>query len=296
MKKVAANIYGFCKDMSRHNSAAFAASVAFFFFMSLFPTLMFLFSLFTYLPLTPSDLIEVMDSFVPHSLMPTLATVIDELYSYSRSLLPLTVVATLWTANMGMMGLIRGLNGVLDIEDKRNYFILRGIATIYTVILLIALVFSLLLIGFGRRIVSTIYYEYPKVAEFLNTFLLFRSIILFVILTLVFALIYTFLPAKKQRFMSSLPGAVVAALGWIVATFAYSIYINYFNGFSIYGNLTAIMILLFWMYMCFNILIAGAFLNKYYNASIENNYEKIRHKKLLRKEHKKEEKQKASPT
>lgn len=294
MKKLITNLYTFFKDMSRHNSAAFAASVAFFFFMSLFPTLMFLFSLFTYLPLTSADLLDVIDSFVPSTLMLTFKNVIEDLYSYSRSLLPITVIATLWTANMGMMGLIRGLNGVLDIEDKRNYFILRGIATIYTVILLIAIVFSLLVIGFGKRIVLTIDLEYPKVAEFLYSLLMFRSIILFVFLTILFALIYTFLPAKKQRFLSCLPGAVLAALGWIVATLAFSIYINYFNGFSIYGNLTAIMILLFWMYMCFNILIMGAFLNKYYNASIEKNYEKFRTRKIIKKEHKSEDTQTVS--
>lgn len=283
MGKLFKNLYTFGQDMKKHNSAAFAASVAFFFFMSLFPTLMFLFSLFSYLPLTSTDVIDVVDSFIPASLIQSFDFVVDELFNSSSSLLPITAIATLWTANMGMMGLIRGLNGVLDIEDKRNYFILRFVATIYTVILLIAIIFSLFVIGFGKRIVATINLEYPKIADFLYSLLMFRSLVLFIFLTILFALIYTFLPAKKQRFKSCLPGAVLAALGWILATLAFSIYINYFNGFSIYGNLTAIMILLFWLYMCFNILIIGAFLNKYYNASIEKNYERLKNKRLSRK-------------
>lgn len=287
IKKIAKSLYAFFKDMSRHNSAAFAASVAFFFFMSLFPTLMFMFSLFTYLPLTSSDILEVLGTFVPASMMGTVNVVINDLYRYSSSLIPITAIATLWTANMGMMGLIRGLNGVLDIEDNRNYFILRGFATFYTIIMLIALIISLILLGFGRRIAYTLLIKFPHLSDILNMFLVLRLVILFIVLALLFALIYKVLPAQKQSFTLCLPGAFIASAGWIIVTLAFSIYINYFNGFSIYGNLTAIMILLFWMYMCFNILIAGAFLNKYYKASIDNRYKKYKTRKLHRKEEKK---------
>lgn len=284
MKKIINSLYTFFKDMSKHNSAAFAASVSFFFFMSLFPTLMFLFSLFTYLPLTSADLSEAFSAFVPNSFMDPINMVINELYRRSHSLLPITVIATLWTANMGMLGLIRGLNGVLDIEDNRNYFILRGIATIYTIIMLAAIILSLLLVGFGKHIATTVSVHLPHLSGAIYVLMLFRSLILFIVLTALFSLIYSYLPAKKQKFFQCLPGAILSAIGWIVITLAFSVYTNYFNGFSIYGNLTAIMVFLFWFYMCFSILIVGAFFNKYYHSAFISIYDNHKAKKTSKKE------------
>jgi len=279
MKKVFKNVIECYKDMGKHNSAAFSASVSFYFFLSLFPTIMFLCSLFTYLPLTTTDLMEFFASFVPEPILGTIEIIIDELYSHAKSMLPITAIATLWTANMGMLGLIRGLNGVLDIEDKRNYFLLRAIATLYTIILLVTLIGSLLIIGFGKHIVATILNQFPYLNGMLRFLLAIRSGIMFIILVLIFSLIYSFLPAKRQHFLQSLPGALFCATGWVIFTHFFSLYVSYFNAYSIYGNLTAIMILLVWLHMCFTILIMGAFINKYYQNSIAEKIEKIRSKR-----------------
>jgi len=286
MKKLIKNIYDFSKDMSRHNTASYAASVAFFFFMSFFPTLMFLFSILKYLPLTPSDITQFLDSFIPEILMKTVNEIIDDIYNSSLSLIPITVIATLWSANMGMMGLIRALNGVLGLTDKRNYFVLRLVATLYTVFLLAGLIISLIIMGFGKTIVAYIISIFPEVGLLINRFLLFRSIIIFIVLVILFTLIYTFLPAQRQRFFRSIPGAIVAAAGWIVVSLVLSIYIRDFNGFSVYGNLTALMFVLFWIYMCFTLLIVGAFLNKYYKEAIDKRYDNYHIKRRTKKEEK----------
>ena len=54
----------------------------------------------------------------------------------------------------------------------------------------------------------------------------------------------------------------MASLGWTVVTFGFSIYVTYFNGFSMYGSLTTIVILLIWLYVCMNLVLAGAYMNK----------------------------------
>lgn len=54
----------------------------------------------------------------------------------------------------------------------------------------------------------------------------------------------------------------MASLGWTVVTFGFSVYVTYFNGFSMYGNLTTIIILLIWLYVCMQLVLAGAFVNK----------------------------------
>lgn len=279
IRKIVRNIYAFGKDMSRHNSAAYASSIAFFFFLSLIPSLMFIFSLFRYLPLDEADIINLLRQFVPAALMPTARELVDGIYSSSASFLPITAIATLWTANMGMFGLIRGLNGVLELTDNRNYIVLRLISTVYTLLMLSGLIISLIIMGFGKTLLGLILKFIPRLDMSILNLIGFRYLIIFVILTVMFTLAYTFLPAKNQKFLLSVPGAAIAALGWILVTWIFSIYIEYFHGFSIYGSLTLIMALLFWLYACFSMLIIGAFLNKYYKTAFEHRLVRFRVKR-----------------
>ena len=69
--------------------------------------------------------------------------------------------------------------------------------------------------------------------------------------------------------MMQLPGAVVAAVGWSVITWGFSIYVDRFNGFSAYGSLTTIIILMLWLYACMYIVMAGAFLNRYFKPAFQ---------------------------
>lgn len=286
IKKAAGSIYRFGKDMGRHNSAAYASSVAFFFFMSLIPSLMFIFSLFRYLPLTETDITDLLKQFVPMALMPTAKGLVDSIYSSSVSVLPLTAIATLWTANTGMFGLIRGLNGVLELTDNRNYIVLRLIATLYTLFMLFGLIISLIIMGFGKKLLKLILRFIPRLDMSILNLIGLRYLIIFAILALMFTLAYTFLPAKNQNFLLSVPGAAIAALGWILVTWILSIYIEYFNGFSIYGSLTLIMALLFWLYACFTLLIFGAFLNKYYKTAFEHRLVRFKVKREAKREEK----------
>ena len=277
MKKLFKNIIEFGKDMNRHNTAAYAASISFCFFMSLLPTLMFVFALVPYLPIDKYDIVVTIEAIVPNSLQASFAQIVEDIYNNSVSLLPITAIATLWSAGMGMVGLIRGLNGVLDVEDKRNYFLLRLIAVGYTILMLVVELLSIVILGFGRSILAGIR-QFFNIPQTVHNLFFFRAVFVWIILMIVFDLIYAFLPAERQRLSLSLPGAAIAALGWCVMTWAYSIYIDYFNGFSVYGNLTMIMVLLFWLYACFSLLIFGAFLNKYYKNYISKGYTKIRKK------------------
>lgn len=277
MKKFIKNIIEFGNDMNRHNTAAYAASISFCFFLSLLPTLMFVFALIPYLPIDKLDIITAIETIIPHSLQSSFAQIVEDIYDNSVSLLPITAIATLWSAGMGMVGLIRGLNGVLDVEDKRNYFLLRLIAIGYTILMLLVELLTIVILGFGRSILEGIR-QFFNIPQTVHNLFFFRIIFVWVILMIVFDLIYAFLPAERQRLSLSLPGAAIASLGWCVLTWGYSIYIDYFNGFSVYGNLTMIMVLLFWMYACFSLLIFGAFLNKYYKNYISCEYSKIRKK------------------
>ncbi|MBQ8401384.1 MAG: YihY/virulence factor BrkB family protein, partial [Clostridia bacterium] len=67
----------------------------------------------------------------------------------------------------------------------------------------------------------------------------------------------------RSEFFSHLPGAVFAAVGWVLFSFFYSLYITYFpNASVIYGGLAAVCLIMLWIYFCTIILLLGAEVNK----------------------------------
>ena len=96
-----------------------------------------------------------------------------------------------------------------------------------------------------------------------------RTIIAMCLFTLLFAMVYKYLPnhrnrAEKRKQKRLFPGAVLAAVGWLVISYVSSIYVEVFRGFSnMYGSLTMIILMMLWMYFCLYMLLLGGELNVY---------------------------------
>ena len=95
----------------------------------------------------------------------------------------------------------------------------------------------------------------------------FRGFILLGMLFVFFDVIFTALPNKKLTFKSQMPGAAICAVAWYVFSFALSIYVDYFNGFSMYGSLTTIALIMLWLYFCMYIMMMSAEVNVIFNEN-----------------------------
>lgn len=260
-------LYVICRDFSRQlrnkNISSFAASTAFFLFLSLIPMLMLLCAIIPYTPIKEADLMSLITDLVPTSMDSLFINIIVDVYDKSIGVISVTAVATLWSAGKGIMALMRGLNAIHEVEEKRNYFTLRLVACFYTVMVLVVLIFSLLLMVFGGFILGIINSRIPQAMFLVDLFMEVRVMLLWVVITIAIALIYTYIPKSKLGFGKQLPGAIVASVGWSVITFGFSVYIDRFKGFSMYGNLTTIIVLMLWLYACMYMIMAGALLNRY---------------------------------
>lgn len=282
VKRITKYVIDFFADMSKDNAPAFAASAAFFFFMSIIPIAMFLFALLPYIPFTESDIIRMIKHLLPELVVPTIVNDINAIYAASSKALPVTAIITLWAGALGMMGLTRGLNGVLHIEDKRNYFVVRLIASFYTLVMLAMIIILVVVSILGESIARYAVYLYPSLKPLFRFVLNFSNLFMVIFISLLIALMYTFLPAKRQNFLFVLPGAFIAGAGWILASYGVKLYIELFNGFSIYGSLTTIMVILFWLNLLFNIVMFGAYLNKRFKPYFKVAYEQQQRIKNLK--------------
>ncbi|MCM1252901.1 MAG: YihY/virulence factor BrkB family protein [Clostridium sp.] len=254
----------FSTQMTRKNISAFAASAAFFLFLSMVPLLMALCAILPYTSLTAENLIMVIMKAVPESMSGFIASIVYDVYERTAGTITVFAVVTIWSAAKAMLALIQGLNEVNDIEEKRNYLLLRTIACLYTVIMLVAIILSIFIMVFGNVIVNIALHDFPQLQLVVQFIMRFRFLFSWVVLTLIFAMIYTFVPSVKLKFRRQLPGAAFSAVVWSIASYFFSVYVEYFNGFGTYGSLTTIVILMFWFYMMMYILLIGAHINRYF--------------------------------
>lgn len=254
----------FSTQMKKQNISAHAASIAFFFFLSIVPMLMVLSMMIPYTPLTEENLTETVADIIPDKVVPLVESLIAEVYDKSAGSLSIAVLATLWSAAKGVMALMHGLNAVNGVEEKRNYFVVRGVACLYTVVMLVVVILSLFLNVFGNQLVNLALHRLPPLQKLAAFVMNFRFLVVWVVLTLLFAAIYAYVPNDKLKFKEQIPGATFAAVVWSIFSWGFSIYVDYSNSYGIYGSLAIIIIILLWMYFCMYIIMVGAYLNRYF--------------------------------
>ena len=257
----------FWKKCREDSISAFASQAAFFIVMSIIPFIMLFISLVQYTPITESMVMEMINKLMPTYISPFLISIIHEMYNRSIGIVSVTAVAAVWSAAKGIQYLTNGLNRVYDIEETRNWLFLRLRAILYTLMLLISIIVSLTLMVFGHSLQRLLLKYVPFVSEMTGGIIRLRSLILLAVLIVFFAVLYKMLPNRKATLRSQLPGSIMSAVGWFLLSFGISVYVDYFNGFSMYGSLTTIVLVMLWLYFGMYILLISAEVNNIYEES-----------------------------
>lgn len=269
MKKAIHHIFGFLDRIQKDHVGAYAAQSAYFILLSIIPFLLLLMTLVQYTPLTQTEVTRAILRIIPRDFQALTVSVVGEVYSRSLAMVPVTAVIALWSAGKGIQALTNGLNIIYQNRETRNYFIMRVRSVFYTFLLIISFLTSLVLLVFGNSIQKTLEKHIPVLARITATIIGMRTLITLVILAFVFLLVYKFIPNRKASFKSQMPGAIISSVVWSLFSFGFSVYLDYFPGFSnMYGSLTTIVLLMLWMYFCMFILLIGAEINAYFEDKL----------------------------
>jgi len=257
----------FTRQIKQEHISAHAASTAFFLFLSLVPMLIVLCAMIPYTPLTQADLAAFLTDLTPEIVDPVVTSLVAEVYIRSKGVLPVAVLITIWSAAKGVMALMNGLNVINEVEEERNYFVLRGVASFYTIVMLLVLLLSLFLMVFGNQLVFLILDKIPQLRDLISFFMNFRFLFVWVFLTVLFGMIYTYIPNKRLLLKEQVSGAMFSSIVWIIFSWGFSMYVDFGYSSNIYGSLTIIVIVMLWMYFCMYIILMGAYLNRYFKTA-----------------------------
>ncbi len=247
---------------SRDGIAAFSAQSAFFILMSVFPFTILLLQLMKIAPISQEDLLYAVDSIFPEYLLPTIHEILQEIYSSSFGMVAATGIAILWASSKAIYALQEGLGRICNERKKRNWLIVRARSLLYTLIVAVLMVIGVAMIVVWQKIRIFLNHYRPRGISLHLYSALIQFVYSLVLLTILLAVMYKAFPHKKLKFRDQLPGAFVAAVGLYGFSIFVAIYIGAFNGFSMYGSLTTLTLVMFWLYFCNYIVMVGAEVNE----------------------------------
>ncbi len=247
----------------------YAGSLSWNFFLAIFPSLIFLFTLIAYIPvhnLQKQILIQI-DFFLPKDAYKIIKSTITDIVHKQRSgLLSLGFLSALYFASNGVFSMMLAFDSNFQEEEKkkRNFFQKRGRSILLTLGITTLIFLSLIVLITGSYF-STYIIKHHIINKSVMLFVV--SVLQFITLSaLVFFImssIYYFGHSAKKKWRFFSPGATVATVLSLAATYIFSSYVDGFNSYNkLYGSIGAIIVMMLLIYFNTLCVLVGFELNK----------------------------------
>lgn len=266
MRQIQAAVMELKRSIDERHVGAYAAQSAYFMFMSFLPLVLMLLSLIRFTGIPQEELYLLMENVIPMEFRSFIQSMIMEMYDRTAATISLSALVAAWSAGKSFMALNRGMNVICQVEKKSSYIFQRLRGSLFAAFFVALLVLTLLLVVFGSSIHELLLKYFPLLAVVTRVLLAFRMALMLALFILFFNVIYMTLPNRWGKFWEQLPGAIFTALGWYLFSFGFSIYVEHSNAFNMYGSLTTIILLMFWLYFVMYIILIGAAINEWLNG------------------------------
>ena len=242
-----------------------AAQMSFYFFLALFPAILFVLALASFFPLgdLTDDLGRVAGPFVSPQVLGLIQDQMHRLANNeSGGLLTFGVIGALWSSSAAMVSIASALNHAYDIEEGRPWWRVRLTAIGLTIGVAIFVLVSLLLLLLGPTWAEALGRVTGVGAPFTWAWLVIQWPVIFLLVSTGIGLVYYFGPDAEQDWVWITPGAVAATLLWLAVSLLFKEYIARFTDYNAaYGSVGAVIVLMLWFYVSSLAILVGAELN-----------------------------------
>ncbi len=265
--RILANVW---HEIDRDHISVMAAGVAFYGFLSIFPAMSALISIFGLVadPAIIEQQMAGLAGVLPQAALELFATQLHTLVAAPRDTLGLSLVVslllTLWSAMSGIGTMMQALtiayeDGPYEDGAQRGVVTFYGLAAALTIGIGGFALVSLFMIAVVPAIIDWL----PFPAAWREAISLIRWPILAGLGLVALGCLYRFAPARQTpRWHWFAPGTIAAALLWLAGSAGFSFYVARFASYDkTYGALGAVVVLLMWLYVSAYIVLAGAELN-----------------------------------
>lgn len=250
----------FIRAIARLRLPLYAASICFFLVLSAFPGLLLVLWALRITHFSAMDLIGALETVVPAALMGTVERfIVTTYYEAGGAAVGISAAAALWSASRSLYGLTAGLDRVYQCQQARGGLRARLRSVLYLPALLPALSLTLAAHLFGRELAA----EPQRYGISADTGLLLRQAVWLTARIGLLALLYAYLPSRRNGVLQSLPGAALTAFGWQALSRLFGVYAALERYSGIYGPVYTLALGMVWLYGCALILLLGGAVNRW---------------------------------
>lgn len=257
-----------------------ATSLSFVFFLALFPSIIFIFTLIAYLPVNNfhQSILLFFEKLLPVSAYKAVQTTLKDILNNQRGgLLSIGFITAIYFSTNGFVSLMNALNKYGKQKETRSFWKKRLTAIILALLVSISLLIAVGLVTVGNfsiRYLDKLAYFPSKITPVLLVFLNLVSVTALILFFV--SMIYYLAPNhnKKWRFISA--GSVFACVSIIITMLGFSAYINQFNAYNkVYGSIGVLIVIMLLIYINTYILLLGYEFNIAIDKAVEQAQKRV---------------------
>lgn len=250
------------KDSMADDALGLAAQLAYYFFLALFPAILCVIAIASFLPLHnfTDEAVRVLGRFAPEEMVGLIQAQMLRLAEGNHGgVLTVGLLGAIWSSSAALVAIIGALNRAYDIEEGRPWWKVRLLAILLTVGLAVFIVISFALVIAGPEIADALASRLGLGAAFAWTWKILQWPVVFALVVTGIGLIYYFAPDADQDWVWITPGSLVAATLWLIGSLGFRAYVTNFADYeATYGAIAGVILLMLWFYLSGLVIIIGA--------------------------------------
>ena len=252
------------KEVIDDDCFSIAAQLAYYFALALFPALLFVVALASYLPYNVFNaVVAALDPIATAEVVAIVRQQLERIVAGEQtSLLTIGILGALWSSSGAMTSIVSALNRAYDIPETRSWWKVRlvSIALTIALVLFVLLAFTIIVAGPNAGQWLTGWLGWSDVFD--TAWRLVRWPLTFALATTGVAIVFYYAPDADQDWAWITPGSIATTVLWILFSLGFRLYVTQVGDYAAtYGALAGAAILLLWMYFSGLALLIGGELN-----------------------------------
>lgn len=263
---IASVLGNFYKSLEKDDITSRASSLAFNFFLALFPAVIFFFTLIAFVPIQDlhSSIMQKISELIPKAAFESVSTTIEDILKNQHGgLLSFGFFSALLLSSNALFNMFKAFNKYDQAVESRSLFHRRWLSLLLTILLSAFFIISTLLITIGQHVI-----DYLAEKQILTDNLSIAGLTIIkwgatiLIFYTVISSLYFFGSSLKRKFKFISAGTTIASFGCMAATYGFSQYVNNFNSYNkLYGSIGTLLVVLLLIYFNSLMILYGYELN-----------------------------------
>ena len=247
------------------NCLGLAAQLAYYFFLALFPALLFITAIVSFIPV--AGLLDAITGMLARVAPGEVLSIVQDqilkiAHEKNGGLLTIGMLGTIWSTSSGVTAIIDTLNQAYDIQESRPWWKVRLLALGLTLGLALFIVISFALVLVGPTLAERVAVWLHMGPAFAWTWKILQWPVVFGLVTFAMAMMYYYAPDAEQEWIWITPGSIIATLLWLLISLGFRFYVVHFTSYNAtYGAIGGVIVLMLWFYVSALAVLVGAELN-----------------------------------